>query len=291
MAIEYFGYFGSGFIGGGDQDGAEVVDHCNTTWIYAEHDKPEKAVEQIRRARAHGLKVILSITSIFFHTKWDSPKERELQLRDRIGQCGTYEAICRWNALGAALVNAGVADAIVGLYHMDEPFHNGVHDKFGMAGRLQIVNAFIKSQVPTLPIGCVFAATELLPGHAAEMPPSFGTAFGFDVVGFDCYSDAAPFGDEPHEYEACLARLKAECPGKAIIFVPDGQMFKGDTEDAKRARIEYLYALAQSEPLCVGIFPYTWGSNPPHHVGVRDVPWMRKRYQEIGRAITGKGGQ
>jgi hypothetical protein len=119
----YFGYVGSGWVGGGDSNGAQIADHGNVTWIYA--GDPSDTVNRILAARANGLKVVLDVEEVFFHTRWTAPSSPSMwwTLRLEPGACGTYAAVCRWTALYDAIVSSGTFTDLVGIYHMDEPFH------------------------------------------------------------------------------------------------------------------------------------------------------------------------
>jgi hypothetical protein len=75
-------------------------------------------------------------------------------------------------------------------------------------------------------------------------------------------------------------------------LIPDGQEFPFDNAVDKLNRVNYIYALAQSDPYVIALFPYTWRSNSnpndgPVYNGTKDVPYLLNRYREIGHAIRG----
>jgi hypothetical protein len=143
---------------------------------------------------------------------------------------------------------------------------------------VRTINALIKSSFPSIPIATVFSGSyDLRPEQIAS---------GFDWVGFDCYAD----------FYVCqipqrLATLKSLLStNQKIILIPEGNSFTAsDSQLVERATL--FYNLALSEPKVVAIFPITWSNYMEGSVrvwGTKNLPLLRARYGEIGRAITGK---
>lgn len=284
-----FGYFGSGFIGNGDGGGSDIADHCDLTWIAGE--SPSAIVAAVSRAQSSDLRVIVALEPIFFGPWRDAQPSIHL-LHD-------YDT--RWRQVWIALNDAGLLARIAGWFPYDEPFHRaaraGRAEVFRMADRLRLVNAAIRA-VHSAPIIACHAWPETLPGHISEMPPA-DDGFGYDWAGFNLYSDAQlgpPTQAHADTYLAALARIAQVYPSRfpnepRLVLYPDGQMFPSDTEAHKTVRVQALWQLAQQDARIVAVCPYLWASYQADgylYRGTRDVSFLRDRYRQIGKEITGK---
>jgi hypothetical protein len=284
MGLNYFGYFGSGYIGGGDQHGKEIADHADLGMVYWASGNVPGSVETIRQNAANGLRVILNVCSAAWHTSFE-------------GGTWTLRADgAIWDALDQAITAAGLWPNVAAFYHIDEPFsrtsiYGTNRPKDDVAADVRIVNTFLASRKPDLPRIVCFAYTELYAGHGSEMTADSSDAYGYDVVAFDLYSDTTHWDNhlnDPRLFAHSLNELKRRCPGKPIMLVPDAAMWPGDTQDRKLARINAIYDIAKSDPQIVGMLGYSWNDRNTGTQSVRNLPWMLERYTQIGKEITGK---
>ena len=252
--------------------------HTNYAWIYVWPGGEDIVIERIRNAVENGLGIILNIQGIVWNiSTWTF---RPTAIQD-------------WDRMDARFTEANVWRYIVGFHCGEEPFHHAaelairegrnVNDaKDNMATHLRVMNNYLKTLYPTKYKLGIHAYTELLPDHSSFIGDR--PNLGFDVVGFDVYSDGKPYGETLSSYAWLLSQLKSLVPTGKYVLVPDGIMFTEDNLQDKLARINWICALGWNDPTVIGIIPYCWSSTTPY-TGVKENLSLLNFYSEIGSQL------
>lgn len=212
---------------------------------------------------------------------------------------GTLFPTINWWGNDPQIFNAWVelltphVDNIAAIWVADEadcgaPFPNGWTEENCALTRanLETVIARIKTAFPTLPtwVNYTSAFAFGLGGPAYDVPANA------DWISFDCYTTWDHcFGNS--SVADLHARLRSKLrPHQRIAMVPPA--LRATLTDAQVAAVADQYLqLALSDPKVVGIFPFIWWTLPGSWTGARDAPIIRAKYEEIGRAITGRGSR
>lgn len=281
--IHRFHYCAGGWVGGGDNQGREVADHVDTGHVYWSPRNEAASLSSCLSVVSLGLHLALNISELLWDSEWVGGRWTR-----RIDETGFFR-------MKQLLTDNGCWPRVASFDHIDEPFHRtgplGTNrPKADVANDLRYANSLLAAVCPTIPRTVAFAWTELLPGHASEMPAALD-AFGFNVVAFDLYSDTTVLNNhlnDPTLFAACLTELKRRCPNFPIIVIPDAFMTATDTPELKLARINLLYNYALSDPQVIAFTPYTWNDIGTGVTSVRNLPWMLNRYRDIGLAYRSK---
>jgi hypothetical protein len=282
--LQYFGYFGSNYIGGcsGPSCTGQLADHANVIHVYAELNRLPALAAEFQGAAQNGVGVIVNVASVFF--PWP----------DAIFQQDTYQQ--DWTTMSNFLKD--YESQIVAFYHIDEPYYN-IYGQGSLVqqrkAEMETANNAIKSSFPNIPIAVTFGPWI---GDNLAIPQ------GYNWVGFDCYvysishswDDCQGYGNSPQYYVNLLKSKKTQ--NQRIFLVPDGQFFRDrgidftpELEQRKVDIADRYYNLAKNEQDIVMILPYLWHSYEDGgylYRGTRDMNLLKTRYNQIGREISGK---
>ena len=280
--LKYFGqintdtqYFGSQGIRNG------IEDFSNVAWIEnygPDYDKGKKdkadakvnassAVELVRLAREKGMKSHLVLHYIFFD-------RTDRLIPDWKERFASY-------AEGLKVVSGDISSFSV----IDEPFLAQHRKPAELKKDIETVNRAIKSEFPGIPIAVIFAFRTLADINNLIIPD------GYDWVAFDGYPLAHSQSYDnmegyslPWFYNVLRDRLK---PGQRTFVVPELHQM-GSHADPKGFNPQLinnynrLLEIAQGDPLCVGVFNYTYPTyNHPSNekaseIGIESNPHLRR---------------
>ncbi len=280
--VKYFGqintdtqYFGSQGI----QNGIE--DFSNVAWIEnygPDYDKEKKvkadakvnassALVLVRQAREKGLKSHVVLHYIFFDKS------------DRL--------VPDWNkrfasyAGGLKAVSADISSFSV----IDEPFLAQNRKPAELKTDIETVNRAIKVEFPEIPIAVIFAFRTLADINNLVIPDGYDwLAFdGYPLVHSQTYDNMEGYS-LPWFYNVLRDRLK---PGQRTFVVPELHQM-GSHADPKGFNPQLinnynrLLEIALADPLCVGVFNYTYPTyNHPRddkasEIGMVSNPHLRR---------------
>ncbi|GMV23756.1 MAG: hypothetical protein AMXMBFR57_37050 [Acidimicrobiia bacterium] len=313
--MQYFGYFGSDYIGScGGQCADEFTAHSNVEWHYS--DTPAGFTSKIVTAAAAPRydKSILNIAGLFFNG--------HALVANYSTVAANLEAAIEQASVGGQTVD--LTSHVAALYLKDEPLwqHYSSWDRAArdvsspggatitsgelaeytsqrdsLVSEIASLAGELESRFPTIPRAVVFA----VPEFDANAPYYLGAIDQhFDWLGFDCYTDQGTFescgGISIGGYVGGLKNLMT--PSQRLILVPPGFTFRdyleGDSPsgptsgelEALRVFTEKYWELAKQESTVIGIFPYVWAS-----YNERDVAVGYDRYYWAVRSFSTTQGE
>ena len=279
--IRYFGhintdtqYFGSTGIQNGIEEFSNVawIENYGPEFDVAKVGSGQKvcastAVELIKQARDKGLKSHVVLHYIFF--------DRQDQL------------IPDWKERFAAYAESlrPVVQDITSFSVIDEPFLAKHRKPTELKKDIETVNRAIKAEFPNIPISVIYAFRTLADINNLVIPDGYDwLAFdGYPLVHSQTYDNMEGYS-LPWFYNVIRDRLK---PGQKTFMVPELHQM-GSHPDPKGFNPQLinnynrLVELALADPLCVGIFNYTYPTyNHPTDYGASEIgmesnPHLRK---------------
>jgi hypothetical protein len=282
--LKYFGqintdtqYFGSKGIESGIEDFSNVawvenygpafdVSKLNASSAERKVDA-SLAVELVKQAREKGMKSHVVLHYIFFDRK------------DRL--------IPDWKERFASFAEGlkAVSGDITSLSVIDEPFLAQHRKPAELKTDIETVNRAIKAEFPEIPISVIYAFRTLADINNLVFPDGYDwLAFdGYPLVHSQTYDNMEGYS-LPWFYNVIRDRLK---PGQKTFMVPElHQMGSHPNPTGFNPQLinnyNRLLEIATADPLCVGVFNYTYPSfNHPtdkkaSEIGMESNPHLKK---------------
>jgi len=283
--LQYFGWYASaGYT-------EETADHANVTWNWAGDQSAgvlaQAAVNALKRADAVGMTAVLDVGALFF-----APDRR---------MKSTAEYLQNWRTFSSAI--RPYRHAIAAFYPMDEPWPAGpgcgYTDKCKKGWNTLNTNlataAFVmKSDYPEVPVAMIHNVFELI--TAIRGKRSILNPANFDWHSFDCYGDFDSCGIKgvgSYSIPLYLDILKKYLrPGQKLFLTPEAYLpptpeyGHATSEEMLISRAYQYEALAEQEPLVIGMMGFLWG----HHemIGAHSLQNVAETWRQIARKITGR---
>lgn len=315
---QYFGYFGSGYIGADAGDTCLndplCSGHVNTVWVHVNFSGDgvtDATAKQLEAAARSGKWVILNVQSAFNQLENGTTCENGLLWGQTFGSLSIDEQKIdrRLQSIVTTYWSLKAKPSIAALYHYDEPYWQtrercpGVDETVlisEMTKLLDWVNRKIKRVSPGIPIAVTFSAEEVR-RYGASIPK----LSSFDWIGWDCYTAA----DHQHNFTNCSGMsqeawgamlLGQLAPHQRLFVVPQAHIHGLRANDHQQ-RLNAIGSLnltagwwstliRLNRNLIIGVFPYQWktyGTGADEHQGVDQLPTVREQYKAIGCQILG----
>jgi hypothetical protein len=283
--LKYFGWYASaGYT-------EETADHANVSWNWAGNQTAEvlaqSALNTLKRADAMGMTAVLDVGALFF-----APDRRMKP---------TAEFLRNWQTFSKAI--NPYRHAIAAFYPMDEPWPAGRGCGYNdnckkgwntLNANLATAAFVMKSDYPEVPVAMIHSVFELITavrGKRTIMNPA-----NFDWHSFDCYGDFDSCGIKgvgSYSIPLYLDILKKYLrPGQKLFLTPEAYLpptpeyGHATSEEMLISRAYQYEALAEQEPLVIGMMGFLWG----HHemIGAHNLQNVAETWRQIARKITGR---
>ena len=181
-------------------------------------------------------------------------------------------------------------DSVAAFYMYDEPPLEMTPE---FRRKLEIGAQVVRETFPGIPIALGLGWWSLSPDLQGEWPLTLPE--GYDWFAFNCYGPVEEcIPGRPMPLRELFNILKrALKPDQRIVLIPPGTDFWTNdnnlpfNEEDLVTRADQYLELAQSEPVVIGYVPFIWSGRPAGVTKtVRDLPKLREKFREIGRAIT-----